>query len=66
MTVATPTLRVAAMVAGAVVIIALIVVAVGYPSWMWFPLTAAFWAAVAVAIGSIAVLLRRWRLRSAQ
>ena len=66
MTVTTPALRVAAIVAGAVVIVALIVIALGYPSWMWFPLTISFYGAAAVGIGSIAVLLWRWRLRSAQ
>jgi len=66
MTVTTPALRVAAIAAGAVVIVVLIVVAWGYPSWMWFPLTVSFYGAAAVAIGSIAVLLRRWRRRSAQ
>lgn len=66
MTVTTHALRVAAMVAGAVVIVTLIIVALGYPDWMWLPLTVSFYGAAAVAIGSIAVLLRRWRLKSAQ
>ena len=66
MTVTTPALRVVAIVAGAVVIVALIVIALGYPSWMWFPLTISFYGAAAVGIGSIAVLLWRRRLRSAQ
>jgi len=46
--------------AGSVVVlaIALVIVAVGYPNWLWFPLFIAFWLAVITFVISVVLEIR--------
>lgn len=46
---------VGSVVAAAIV---LVVVAVGYPDWLWFPLTFAFWLAVVTFVISVVLEIR--------
>ena len=46
--------------AGSVVVLAtvLVVVAVGYPDWLWFPLTTGFWLAALTLVISAVLEIR--------
>ena len=56
--------RRAAAAAGVVLVIVLVIVAVGYPDWLWFPLTIAFWAAVLTLAIALVLKIRSHLVRS--
>jgi hypothetical protein len=43
----------------AVLVGVLVIVAIGYPGWLWFPLTISFWLAAATLVVSVVLALRR-------
>lgn len=47
-----------AVASAAVMAIVLVFVAVGYPDWLWFPLTISFWVAAGTLIVSAVLDIR--------
>lgn len=47
-----------AVVSAVVLAVALLIVFIGYPDWLWFPLTIGFWGALIALLISVAFIVR--------